>query len=55
MLVKQTTALIASTTTYLIPVFAIMWGIFDGELINLIQVLGIVVILVGIYFVNRFK
>ena len=55
MLVKQTSALFASTVTYLIPVFAIMWGIFDGELINLIQVLGIVVILVGIYFVNKFK
>lgn len=55
MLVKQTSALFASTVTYLIPVFAIMWGIFDGELINLIQVLGIVVVLVGIYFVNKFK
>lgn len=55
MLVKQTSALFASTVTYLIPVFAIMWGVLDGELINLIQVLGIVVILVGIYFVNKFK
>lgn len=54
-LIKQTTALFASTVTYLIPIFAIMWGIFDGELINLIQVLGIVVILVGIYFINKFK
>lgn len=55
MLVKQTSALFASTVTYLIPVFAIMWGVLDGEFINLIQVLGIVVILVGIYFVNKFK
>ena len=55
MLVKQTSALFASTVTYLIPVFAIMWGVLDGEVINLIQVLGIVVILVGIYFVNKFK
>lgn len=55
MLVKQTSALFASTVTYLIPVFAIMWGVLDGELINILQVLGIVVILVGIYFVNKFK
>jgi drug/metabolite transporter (DMT)-like permease len=32
-----------------------MWGVLDGEVINFIQVLGILVILVGIYFVNRFK
>lgn len=55
MLVKQTSALFASTVTYLIPIFAIMWGIIDGEVINLIQILGIVVILIGIYFVNKFK
>ncbi|MGE0562298.1 MAG: DMT family transporter [Flavobacteriales bacterium] len=55
MLVKQTSALFASTVTYLIPIFAIMWGIIDGEVINLIQVIGIVVILIGIYFVNKFK
>ncbi|MCC7331048.1 MAG: DMT family transporter [Flavobacteriales bacterium] len=54
-LVQQTSALFASTTTYLIPVFAIMWGIFDGETINLIQILGILVILVGIYFINKLK
>ena len=54
-LVQQTSALFASTTTYLIPVFAIMWGIFDGETINLIQIAGILVILVGIYFINKLK
>lgn len=55
MLVKQTSALFASTVTYLIPIFAVMWGIIDGEVINTIQILGILVILVGIYFVNKFK
>ena len=55
MLVKQTSALFASTVTYLIPIFAVMWGGLDGEIINPIQVLGIIVILVGIYFVNKFK
>lgn len=55
MLVKQTSALFASTVTYLIPIFAIMWGIIDGEVINFIQIIGILVILVGIYFVNKFK
>ena len=55
MLVKQTSALFASTVTYLIPIVAITWGILDGEVINFVQVLGIGVILVGIYFVNKFK
>ncbi len=55
MLVKQTSALFASTVTYLIPIFAVMWGIIDGEVINPIQILGIAVILIGIYFVNKFK
>lgn len=54
-LVRQTSALFASTTTYIIPIFAIMWGVIDGEVINLVQIIGIVVILVGIYFVNKFK
>jgi len=55
LLVKHTTAIFASTVTYLIPIFAIFWGIVDGETINFIQLLGIVVILLGIFFVNRFR
>lgn len=55
LLVKHTTAIFASTVTYLIPIFAIFWGVIDGETINYIQLLGIGIILLGIFFVNRFK
>lgn len=54
LLIKHTTAIFASTVTYLIPVFAIFWGIIDGEVVNFVQFFGIVVILLGIFFVNRF-
>src|SRR5690554_4325034 len=54
-LIKHTSAVFASTVTYLIPVFAIMWGVIDGEEINTIQIGSIFVILVGIYFVNKIK
>lgn len=55
LLVKHTTAVFASTVTYLIPIFAIFWGVIDGETIHFIQIFGIFIILIGIYFVNKFK
>ena len=33
-LIKKTSALFGSSTTYLIPVFAIIWGILDNEIIQ---------------------
>ena len=55
LLLKTTTTLFATSVTYLIPVFAIMWGVIDGENINLLQLLSIIVILIGIYFINKFR
>ncbi len=52
-LIKFTTTLFASSVTYIIPVFAILWGIFDGETIGMLQFLWIGVILLGIYLVNK--
>ena len=34
-LLARTTAIFASSVTYLIPIFAIMWGKFDGEKITI--------------------
>jgi drug/metabolite transporter (DMT)-like permease len=47
-LVKRSSALFASSVTYLIPVFAFMWGIIDGESIGLVQFTGMGLILGGI-------
>lgn len=52
-LVAQTTAIFASSVTYLIPVFAIMWGIIDGEQIQIHHLLGTGIIFGGIYLVNK--
>ena len=44
-----------SLTTYIIPIFAIFWGIGDGEIITFEQVLFMIVVFIGIYLVNRKK
>ena len=55
MLIKYTTALFASSVTYLIPIIAILWGVLDGELFNLIQLLFVAVILGGISLIRSSK
>ena len=52
-LVARTTAIFASSVTYLIPIFAIMWGVIDGEKIALQQIFGTAIIFAGIYLVNK--
>ncbi len=54
-LIKYTTAIFAASVTYIIPVFAIFWGVADGEKITLDQVLWIFVIFIGVYLVNKQK
>ena len=51
-LIKRSTALFASSTTYLIPVFAIIWGILDFEIITQKEIVGIFVILAGVLIMN---
>jgi drug/metabolite transporter (DMT)-like permease len=53
MLIKKTTTLFASSVTYLIPIFAIMWGVIDGEALNWKHFLNIIIVLFGIYFINK--
>lgn len=52
-LVKGTTAIFASSVTYLIPIVAIFWGFVDGEIITLNHFIGIAIILGGIHLVNK--
>ncbi|MCD4679395.1 MAG: DMT family transporter [Bacteroidales bacterium] len=51
-LIKLTSAVFASSVTYLIPVIAIMWGINDGERFEFIYMVWIVLIFLGIFLVN---
>jgi len=52
-LVQRTDALFAASVTYLIPIVAIGWGLLDGEILSLIQIGGMVLILVGVYFTTK--
>ncbi|MBI4648060.1 MAG: DMT family transporter [Bacteroidia bacterium] len=51
-LIKHTTAVFASSTTYIIPIFAIFWGFIDGESLSLLQLASICIVLAGVYLVN---
>ena len=52
-LVKNSTAIFASSVTYLIPIIAVFWGIIDGEQIRINHFLGTGIIFTGIYLVNK--
>ena len=52
-LTQQTSALFASTTTYLIPFVAVLFGVFDGETIGWSYGIGLLLILGGVYLASR--
>jgi drug/metabolite transporter (DMT)-like permease len=54
-LIKMSSAVFASSVTYLIPIVALFWGILDGEPIGWLQLFGVVLILVAIYFMKQKK
>nr|WP_321409729.1 DMT family transporter [uncultured Carboxylicivirga sp.] len=54
-LIRYASAVFASSVTYIIPVFAILWGLIDGESISLMQIVFMAVILAGVYLINRMK
>ena len=54
-LIQYTSALFGASVTYIIPIFAIAWGIFDGEKITINQFLWIGLIFTGVYLVNKRK
>ena len=53
MLIKKTTTIFATSVTYLIPIIAMLWGLFDNESINIYHLLSICVIFLGVYFINK--
>lgn len=54
-LIKMTTPVFASSITYCIPIVAILWGAVDGENLGIRHVLGVLLILLGVYLVNANK
>ena len=52
-LIKRTSAIFASSVTYIIPIIAILWGVIDKEKVTITYLLGVVIILCAVYLVNQ--
>lgn len=52
-LIRNTNAVFASAVTYLIPIVAMGWGIFDNETVLPLHFAWIGLILLGVYLVNK--
>jgi len=52
-LVHIASPVFASSVTYMMTLVAVLWGVLDGEKIEFIQVIGGVIIFVGVYLANK--
>jgi len=43
----------SSSVTYVIPLVAIFWGVLDGEKLSSLQIIGGIIIFIGVYLVNK--
>jgi len=51
-LIQMSSAVFASSTTYIIPIIALFWGLLDHEKVNVWQLTGLALIITGIVLVN---
>ena len=54
-LIQISTPVFSTSVAYLIPIVAIIWGFIDGEKVSYLQLLSWIIILTGIYVVNKVK
>jgi drug/metabolite transporter (DMT)-like permease len=54
-MIKRAGGLLASMVTYGIPFIAMSWGLLAGETINSWQIVGLVIILIGVYVTTKKK
>src|SRR5690606_8118943 len=52
-LIQISDPVFSSSVTYTIPVIGLAWGLLDGEVFTLLQLLSTLVILLGVFIVNR--
>lgn len=52
-LVQISSPVFASSVTYVMTIVAVVWGILDGEKIKFIQIIGGIIILLGVYLANK--
>ncbi len=53
-MLSHTSALFASSITYFIPIVAVMWGVWDGEVMSVFHYAGMALVIGGIVILNRF-
>lgn len=54
-LIQISDPVFSSSVTYTIPVIGLAWGLLDGEVFTTLQLLSTLVILLGVFMVNRSK
>ena len=54
-MVHLATPIFASSVTYIIPIVAVFWGVLDEEKLSLLQLFAGLIILFGVYLLNRKK
>jgi drug/metabolite transporter (DMT)-like permease len=54
-LLQISSPIFSTSVTYLIPIVAVFWGFLDGERLTFTQILSGMVILFGVFLVNRAK
>ena len=52
-LIQISSPVFASSVAYLMPLVALLWGLLDGEVFGINQGLASLLILLGVYLVNR--
>jgi drug/metabolite transporter (DMT)-like permease len=52
-LIQMSSPVFATSVTYLIPIVAFFWGVLDHESLSLIQLLGGLIILLGVYLSSK--
>ena len=54
-LIKLASPVFASTISFYIPIIAVTWGLLDQEVLTWQQYIGILVIFLGVYFINQYS
>lgn len=52
-LVQISDALFASSVSYIAPIVALLWGVFDGEILGLRHLLALILVLLGVFAIRR--
>lgn len=54
-LIHISSPVFSTSVTYIIPIVAVIWGVLDGEKLNIIQMIAAIIILSGVYLANKTK